>query len=134
MSAKNSTLKTLFTSATGAPAPKSLATAWTSPVTVIRNLDDVSYQINVTTSNSTGTFAVEVSNDYKESSPTDSLVASGTWSALNLSGTPTVAAANDVINITLTSPPFNAVRVSYTPTVPGTGTAQVTILARRAGS
>lgn len=103
---------------------QSLATSFNSAPTVVKYLDNISYQINVVTTNSEGTFAVEVSNDYV---PSNSGVTpdTGNWSPLVLTGTPTVAAANNTLVINMNQLPFAAIRLAYTSTVAGTGTCEI---------
>lgn len=112
---------------------QSTALSFTSPVTLIRNLDNIAYQINATTSSSTGTFQVQVSLDYAIDEVTNHVTNTGNWSALTLSGTPSLAGANDTIVINLNQLPFNAVRLAYISGTAGTGTADVYILARQLG-
>lgn len=114
---------------------KSLATSFTSPITLIKNLDNISYQINITTSDSTGTFAVQGSNDYAVSEPTNVVTNTGTWVPLTLGGTgsPSAAGANDSILIDLNQLSFNALRVAYTAGTAGTGTCDITLVARQVG-
>lgn len=127
MARKNTAFKQISTS-------QSLAASFNSPVTFIRNLDNVSYQINITTTNSTGTFAVQVSNDYKLDEVDNTVMNAGTWTALTLAGgTPSVAAANDTIVINLTQLSFNAIRLAYTSTVAGTGTCDIFVLSKQIG-
>lgn len=111
---------------------QSLATSFISPVTFIRNTDNVSYQINVTTSNSTGTFTIQVSDDYAINNE-GAVTNPGSWLTLTLSGTPTVAAANDVIGISLNQLPYDAIRLVYTASTPGTGTCDATITSKQIG-
>lgn len=132
MSDKKNTLVTqLSSSATIKNQPFSLAAAFSSPPTVVRFLDNCSFQINVLTTDSTGTFAVEVSNDYYVNEGNNSVVTNpGTWVPLTLAGAsnagiPTVAAADTNITISLNQLPFYAVRLSYAPTVAGTGLASI---------
>jgi hypothetical protein len=125
MSAKNTLVYQLF-------KDKSLATSFTSPVTFIRYTDNVSYQIVVTTTNSTGNFFLEVSDDYTEIQ-TGIPENVGNWHRLTLSGQPNVAAANDVIGISLNQLPYAAIRLVYVSTVAGTGTCDVTITGKRLG-
>lgn len=107
---------------------QSLAASFTTAPTVVRYLDNCSYQINVTTTNSTGSFQVQASNDYYVNEGNDSVVQNpGNWVALTMSGTPTVAAANDNIIINLNQLPFYAVRLAYISTIAGTGTASIYI-------
>ena len=97
---------------------QSMAANFNTAATTVTFLDNVGYQINVTTSNSTGTFAVQGSLD------------SVNWASLSLSGTPVAAAANDVIVININQFPFTYIRLAYTSTVAGTGTCDVYIDAK----
>lgn len=110
-------------------APFSLSTNFNAPVTVVRFLDNCSYQINVTTTDSSGTFAVEVSNDYYVNEGNDAVVMNpGNWIPLTLAGgTPTVSAADTLITVNLNQLPFYAVRLSYNSTTAGTGICRVFI-------
>lgn len=118
-------------------AAQSLAANFTSEPTVIQFLDNVSYQINITTTNSTGSFVVQASLDYEPAGAVDPMSGvpnSGNWVDLVLSGgTPTAAAANDSILIDLNQLPFKAVRLKYTSTIAGTGTADVYVAAKQLG-
>lgn len=111
---------------------QSLSASFNSAPTIVRFLDNISYQINVTTTNSQGTFDVEVSNDYYVNEANgDVVVNSGTWVPLTLAGgTPTVAAADTNITISLTQLPYYAVRLSYTSSVAGTGTCSIYVSAK----
>lgn len=113
---------------------QSLAATFNSSPTVINYMDNCSYQINVTTSNSQGTFSVQASNDYKKDEPSQIVTNAGTWVDLTLSGTPTVAAANDSIIINLNQLPFTAIRLHYTSTIAGTGTADIYITDKVVGA
>jgi len=88
----------------------------TSPVTSVEYLDSVCIQLQWTTANAVGTFAVEVSVDGEY------------WTALT-GIAPLVAGANDhaLINITLLPSPF--IRVTYDRTS-GTGTVNGYISAK----
>jgi hypothetical protein len=114
---------------------QSLAASFSTTPTIVRYLDNCSYQINVTTSDSTGTFQVEVSNDYYVNEGNDSVVMNpGSWTALTLAGgTPFVAAADDTIVINLNQLPFYAVRIHYTSTVAGTGTCDIFVTDKQIG-
>jgi len=106
---------------------QSLAANFSSPATMITYLDNCSYQINISTVNSTGTFIVEGSNDYQEREAVQN-PHNGNWVPIPLAGptaNPVAAGANDSILIDLNQLPFNAIRVSYTSTVAGTGTADI---------
>lgn len=115
--------------------PFSLASSFTTPATVVRNLDNCSYQINITTSDSVGTFAVQVSNDYYVNEGNDNVVENaGNWTTLTLAGgTPFADAANDTIVINLNQLPFYAVRLAYTAGTPGTGTCTVFVTDKQIG-
>lgn len=128
MSRKNTLVTTLVTN-------HSLASSFNTAPTVVRYLDNCSYQINVITTDSQGTFAVQVSNDYYVNEGNDAVVVnSGTWVTLTLAGgTPFVAAANDTIVINLNQLPFYAVRLSYTSAVAGTGTCSIYITDKQIG-
>ena len=80
---------------------QSLAASFTTAPTLIDFQDNVAYQINVTTTNSTGTFAVQASLDYEKGNGLEN-ARTGNWVTLTLGGgTPTVSAANDNIMIYL---------------------------------
>ncbi len=129
MSAKNSNFYQL-------ESAKSLAASFTSTPTVIKNTDNISYRIAITTSNSIGTFTVQVSNDYTPGAPPESAIA-GTWADLNLGGTvasvPFANAANDEIAIDLNQLSFAAIRIKYTSATPGTGTCNIFVGSKRLG-
>ena len=126
MSRKNTLKYILF------PTPQSMSAVFTSPVTFIRNTDNVSYQINVTTTDSSGTFNVDVSDDYAVG-PDNQVVNSGTWVTLTLSGIPTIAGASDLIGISLNQLPYDAIRLRYTPTTAGTGTLTAILTSKQLG-
>lgn len=108
---------------------QSLTASFTTVPTMIDFLDNVGYQINVATTNSTGSFAVQVSLDYQSGLALENANA-GNWTNLPLSGTPTVVAANDIISINLNQVPFKAIRLAYTAGTPGTGTANIYIMSK----
>lgn len=112
---------------------QSLAANFISPITIVKQLDNCSYQIDVTTTNSTGTFAIEVSDNYGFNEETNIETAAGTWGALPIGGTPTVAAANDIIQVDINQMSFKAMRVRYTSTVAGTGVAAIKLICRQLG-
>lgn len=114
---------------------QSLAASFQTVPTVVSYLDNCSYQINITTSNSTGTFTVQGSSDYAPRTP-EAPGNTGNWVDLPLGGptaNPVAAAANDSILINLNQIPFNALRVSYTPTIAGTGTCEIWTLDKQIG-
>ena len=112
---------------------KSLASAFQTEPTLITFLDNVSYQINIDTSDSEGSFKVQVSDDYDISEPTDTVINPGTWVDLPLSGNPVAEGQDDSIVIDMNQMSFTAVRLAYTPSVAGTGTCSVLIIARQLG-
>jgi hypothetical protein len=92
----------------------------TTVATAVQFQDNISYQINVTTSDSTGTFTMQGSND------------NSSWANLGTMGV--AAAANDVILSDFNQFPFAYVRVKYTSTVAGTGTCTIQLMARTVGA
>jgi hypothetical protein len=125
MSAKNTLIYTVATS-------QSMAASFITPPTVIKNLDAVSYQIIITTSNSTGTFDVQGSNDYVPAQPNE-VPNAGTWASIPLGGNPASTGSNDNILIDMKTLPFVATRIVYTSTVAGTGTCKIVLVAKRYG-
>ncbi len=119
-------------------AAKSLAATFTTTPTVINYLDNVAYQIIVTTTDSSGTFAVQASLDYRANSAPEFPVANtGTWTDLPLGGataTPVANAANDTIVINLNQLPFSAIRIAYTAGTAGTGTCKILLFAKSIGA
>ncbi|GAC1502093.1 MAG: hypothetical protein NVS1B10_06720 [Candidatus Saccharimonadales bacterium] len=97
---------------------QSLASSFNSPATTVQFLDNVGYQVNISTTNSVGTFAVQGSLDNVN------------WANLSLSGTPSVGAANDTIIINVNQFPFQYIRLAYASTTAGTGTCDVYIEAK----
>lgn len=111
---------------------QSLSASFNSPATVVEFLDNCSYQINITTTDSTGTFAVQASNDYAIEN--GFITNAGNWIALTLAGgVPFVAAANDQIIINLNQLPFKAIRLAYVSTIAGTGTINVFVTDKQIG-
>lgn len=109
-------------------ANQSLSASFTSPATVVKYLDNCSYQINITTTDSTGTFFVEVSNDYVVYETTNQVETPGNWVPLTLAGgTPTVGGDDDTIVINLNQLPFYAVRLRYVSQTAGTGICNIFI-------
>lgn len=114
-------------------AAQSLAADFITEPTLIKYLDNCSYQINITTTDSTGTFIIEVSDDYNIEEPTNAVENPGTWAPLMISGTPTVAAADDIITVYINQMPFNAMRVRYDAGTPGTGVCDIWVTAKQIG-
>lgn len=114
---------------------QSLAASFQTTPTIISYLDNCSYQINISTTDSTGTFSVEGSSDYAPRTP-EAPGNVGNWVTLPLGGStaaPVAAAANDSILINLNQVPFNALRISYSPTIAGTGTCEIWTLDKQIG-
>lgn len=114
---------------------KSLAADFTTEATVIQWLDNVAYQINVTTTNSVGSFIVQASLDYipSDNPMIDGMANSGNWVDLNLTATPVVNAANDSILIDLNQLPYKAIRLKYVKDTAGTGHCDIFVNARQMG-
>lgn len=112
---------------------QSLASSFTSPVTVIRYADNASYQINTTTTDSEGSFAIQASTDYDVDETVQKVQNPGNWVTLDIGGSPIVNAASDTILIDLNQLPFTALRVVYTSSVAGTGVCDIFITTRQLG-
>lgn len=113
---------------------QSMAASFTTNPTLIKYLDNIAYQINVTTTNSTGTFSVQGSLDYTIDETVNNVSNPGNWITLKLAGgVPTISAASDQILIDLNQLSFNAVRLVYTSTVAGTGTCDIFVMGRQIG-
>lgn len=113
---------------------QSLAASFVTAPTYVKYLDNCSYQINVTTSDSVGTFTLQASNDIGYSGDSAAAPLAGTWVDLTLGGgTPSVSAANDVIMIDMNQLPFQAIRLKYTAGTPGTGTCDIWIAGKQIG-
>ncbi len=111
---------------------QSLAASFNSTPTMIPFLDNCAYQINVTTSDSIGTFHVEGSVDYVQQTPIQRGV-TGNWVPLTLGGAtanPVANAANDTIIINLNQVPFNALRIAYVSGTAGTGHADIFFMSK----
>lgn len=114
-----------------APA-QSLAASFNTTPTMIPFLDNCAYQINITTTDSTGTFAVQGSVDFVQKT---AIIPGnpGNWVPLTLGGNtaaPVAAGVNDQIIINLNQVPFNALRIAYTSTAPGTGHADIYFMSK----
>lgn len=112
---------------------KSLATSFTTAPTMVTFTDNIAYQINITTTNSIGPFVVQGSVDYQVDAPTGAVTNTGNWVDLTLSGSPAANASNDQILININQFPFNAIRLSYTASTPGTGTCDIYIMTKEIG-
>lgn len=130
MAKKDSLITTLVNPVTNTTT-FSLAASFNTPATVVRFLDNCSYQVNVVTTDSSGTFAVEMSNDYYVNPASGTIENAGNWIPLTLTSAlgavPTVAATSTNISINLNQLPFYAVRLAYTSGTAGTGTCVIFI-------
>lgn len=99
---------------------QSLAASFNSDATTVPFQDNLSYQINITTTNSVGEFNLQGSND-------------GVNFA-NTTNTISVAAANDVGLISINQWPYKYVRLAYTSSTAGTGTCDIIFHARTVGA
>jgi hypothetical protein len=102
------------------PLVQSLAASFQTIATDVKFQDNLSYQINVNTSNSSGTFYLQGSNDgvnYADLMPCGA-----------------VAGANDEILINVNQFPFAKMRLSYVSSVAGTGTCNIILMARTVGA
>ena len=113
---------------------QSLSATVIFPVTIVQTQDNISYQINITTSDSIGSFTLQASLDYTQDPVTKAVTNSGTWVDLTLGGgSPQANASNDTINIAMNQVPFPALRIKYTSITPGTGTCDMWVTAKRLG-
>lgn len=99
---------------------QSLAASFNSSPTNIEFLDNVGYQLNVTTANAVGTFSFQVSLDYNQDSQ-GNVQNAGNWVDLPLSTTPTLASADVTVMFDGNQIQAPWIRVAYTRTS-GTGT------------
>jgi hypothetical protein len=104
----------------GPSLSQSLGATFNTVATTVQYQDNISYQVDVTTSDSTGTLYIQGSND------------NSTFVTLATVGT--VAAANDNIMIGYNQFPFAAVRLRYVAGTAGTGTCVIKLMARTVGA
>lgn len=101
---------------------KSLATSFVTPVTTISYTDNVSYQVNVSTTDSTGTFSLQGSND-------------GVKFVTLLSTCGLVGSVDDTIMVNVVgTTPCKFLQLLYTPSVAGTGTCTINITTKTVGA
>jgi hypothetical protein len=98
----------------------SLGASFNTVATAVQYQDNISYQVNITTSDSTGTFYVQGSNDNSV--------------FVDLATAGTVAATNDNIMIAYNQFPYAYVRLKYTAGTAGTGTCTIELMARTVGA
>lgn len=99
---------------------QSLAANFSSASTVVSFEDSISYQINVTTSDSIGTFYLQCSNDGVN------------FADVGTAGT--VAAANDTIIVDIADMAEKYIRLRYASSTAGTGTCDIMLMARSVGA
>lgn len=107
-----------------------LSSSFTSAPTIFTYTDNISYQINITTTDSVGSFQIEGSLDYVPNTPLTDPAVAGNWAPLVLSGTPVANAANTTLLININECPYNALRVRYTSSVAGTGHCDIFVMAK----
>lgn len=105
-----------------------MATTITSPVTVIQNLSQISYDVSWSGSSPVGTVIVQSSNSYSQY-PDGSVENPGDWNTLPLSSTASVSGNTGSGIIDILASGLYAVRLVYTP-ASGTGTMAVVISAK----
>lgn len=103
----------------------SMAADVTSDVTIIQMIPYVSFTV-VWTGTPTGTFSVEVSNDYSAGGINGAPANSGTWVALTLSTSVAAAGSADSAFIDIDGVAAYAIRLKYTRSS-STGTLNATI-------
>jgi hypothetical protein len=101
---------------------QSLTANFTTVFTDISFQDNIAYQINVTTTDSAGSFDVQASLDGIN------------FVNLNIASPPTIVTANISFLISLNQLPYKYVRLSYTNTTPGTGICDIFISAKTVGA
>ena len=101
-------------------AAQSLSSSFTTPVSTVQFQDNLSYQLNITTTDSTGSFSLQGSDDNINFADTGNVILA--------------QAANDTGVFAINQWPFKFVRLSYTSTVAGTGTVQIILHARTVGA
>lgn len=99
---------------------QSLGASFSSTPTNIEIMDNISYQMNATTSDAVGTFTVEVSDDYNQDS-NGNIISAGNWIALPVSVAMTLSGSSDTIMFDGNQISHPWIRLTYTRTS-GTGT------------
>lgn len=89
-------------------------TVLTSSVTVIQNISYIGYSVSFT-GTPTGTFSVEVSNDYSIN-PDGSVRNAGTWTPITLTGSPVASGSAGTGFIDIDGIAAYAIRLKYTNT------------------
>lgn len=101
----------------------------TSAATNIQYLDNVSIQLNFTTSDAVGTFSVQGSLDHAANSLTNQQITAGNWVTITLPTSPVAASADNQILLDLNQLSFPWIRVVYTRSS-GSGTLNAYISAK----
>lgn len=122
MSRKNALTPIYVSDSTTSPSSLTvdMSSSFNTVATQVIYQDNISYQINITTTDSEGTFVLQGSND------------NSNWANLGTMGS--AAAANDVIATDYTQFPYAYVRVKYTSSTAGTGTCTILFMARNVGA
>jgi hypothetical protein len=102
-----------------------MAASITSPVTIIQNLSQISYDVSWAGSSPVGLVTVQASNSYSQYAD-GSVDNPGDWNTLPLSATASVSGNTGSGVIDILASGLYAIRLVYTP-VSGTGTMNVTI-------
>lgn len=110
---------------------QSLSASFASTPTVFTYTDNISYQINVNSAGSSGSFQVQGSLDYiAGNDPLAAPGVAGHWVPLTLSGFPTSNGTVDTILININECPYNALRIAYISTVAGSATCDIFVMAK----
>ena len=107
---------------------QSLASAFGCTPTELSFLDNIAYQIEVSTTNSSGQFVLQATLDSPDSLGS---FASVNWTTLMNCGA--ITGANDSILVNVNQFPYKYARLYYTPSVAGTGTCSIKIMAKQIG-
>lgn len=100
----------------------SLGASFSSVPTNIEIMDNISYQMNITTADAIGSFTIEVSDDYNQDSQ-GNVITAGNWITLPISDAMDVAGASDLIMFDGNQISQPWIRLKYTRT---SGTGSVT--------
>ncbi len=102
------------------PVYQSLTSSFNTISTSAKYQDNLSYQINILTTDSQGSFQLQGSNDNVN------------WANLGTAGV--VAAANDTSLMNVNQFPFAYMRLAYTATTAGTGKCSIVLVGKSVGA
>lgn len=108
--------------------PGNMAGVITSPVTVIQNLSQISYDISWAGSSPVGGIVVQSSNTYSQNAD-GSVNNPGDWNTLPLSSTASISGNTGSGVIDILASGLYAIRLVYTP-ISGTGALSATVSAK----